>query len=363
MITNPAFGVCPERASGSLQNEIDQRNMKELIILSSFNQPFIPKIKKIHVDKYSAKIYMKQNNCGDTLHSFVEEYVSNYSTSKKLKFLSNFLCQMSCILQWLKLQGIAHMDIKPVNICIKKGNISLIDFGLASPVCENSPYYHGTMNYSDPSYLDSTKQVSFEYDMFAVGLICFYILNSKETKWKGWKDITQEELLKRVKFNEHKNKFSVGELDTLFSLINLDEKKRPTPEELYSSTLISDRYRNKYRLPTKSESLFYLKPKNNISIELNIYINKITNSKGKYLYSYSKMIMETLLAHSLPIVSNKELKYYCLGSIYIADMLLEGIIDLSEHISTEKLVRCVMDILIALNFKVFPDVSIYSPKA
>jgi serine/threonine-protein kinase len=76
-------------------------------------------------------------------------------------------------------QGVLHRDLKPANIMIdNRGQVLIMDFGLAAAVSGGSNVRCGTPAYMSPEQL-AGREVSIQSDIYALGLVLFEMFTGK----------------------------------------------------------------------------------------------------------------------------------------------------------------------------------------
>lgn len=245
-------------------------NISEIVFLMSNRVPFIPEIFDVNIEN-EKKVSLVEEYCGKDLFDLGEIL----SEEIKYKMAPSILLQMSRILMWMKRRQIAHMDIKPENLCLtKEGNLFLIDWGFVSKVYGNSPKYFGTEKYSDPTYLNSEKRVSCEYDVIGMGLSFYDFLSQSipsKSKWKHVASLPQSKqqdyamnLLKEMKTIEKNFRRYLGyrigrEMSKLFrSMLIIDETKRIKSHVIYTNPIFRDLWK---RYPIASCEIIQLEYK------------------------------------------------------------------------------------------------------
>ena len=110
---------------------------------------------------------------------------------------NTILRDMSSALAYLKLEGIAHNDIKPANITysLQRGAV-LIDFGLATHIDEPMSR-GGTPWYMPPEFAYGTQSRNVSGDIWALGVTMLYVLHKiplPDMVGKGWliRDVMKE---------------------------------------------------------------------------------------------------------------------------------------------------------------------------
>jgi serine/threonine protein kinase len=90
--------------------------------------------------------------------------------------------QIGEALQYAHDQGITHRDIKPENIIYHQGQVTILDFGLASLTNaspEDLQKTAGTARYMAPEQLTDTASVDQRADIFSLGVLLYELLTHK----------------------------------------------------------------------------------------------------------------------------------------------------------------------------------------
>jgi serine/threonine protein kinase len=224
---------------------LHDKNLNEVAFLSTYrNVPFIPKFNSVKIK--DSKIEMLMEYCGINL----EKYAMSIPYIERIKMIPSLMSQFGKMLWWMSNQNIAHVDIKPTNICIdKNGNIKLIDWGFVTYLSKQyNRNIYGTNYFADPQTLVSGS-LTKNYDIYSVGMtLCWFLTKSYQyddfnntinsLKCKMLKEEIHYENINTflgdyVKESMYKN-IKKGDLyyELICRMINIDNKKRITPEEL-----------------------------------------------------------------------------------------------------------------------------------
>ncbi len=89
-------------------------------------------------------------------------------------------CRVCDILKYLHTRPVPviHGDIKPENIIVSDGGVSLIDFGCAFLQYTEGFKYAGTPQYAAPELLQG--EISTESDVYSFGRVLFYMLTGRQ---------------------------------------------------------------------------------------------------------------------------------------------------------------------------------------
>ena len=129
---------------------------------------------------------------GDTV-AFVMEYIEGDTLKDYLERkgkLSNedikaIFTQILTAVAYVHEQGLIHRDIKPSNFMISpKGQVKLLDFGIAKNTDKNSAEYTrtstsqqmGTPMYMSPEQVNETKSVTAQSDIYSLGVVLWQMV-------------------------------------------------------------------------------------------------------------------------------------------------------------------------------------------
>lgn len=378
-IGSGAYGVVYMIDDSTIEKRMDlfeegipsHRNLKEVMFLKSFEAPFIPKIQSVNIT--NQKIVIRENYCGITL----DKYTEQLSYVERIRKLPELMCQMGRILIWLKRHNIAHIDIKPSNLCIdKEGKLTLIDFGLVGPVCKNSSSYSGTLNLCDPFTVKYNKKISYEYDMMGMGLCLFYFLNKSYMEADQWTgiahlpyELAQDNANVILDLDYHKKNITkylghkIAEL--LEEMVRLDSDNRIKPFDLYGSIAFQNLW-EKYPLITEEKEEVRIpnikdKDANNLRILFDWFGEVLSATKSLHLLNYVTKLMILIISRkSLP---SKYIQLYGVCCLYIADILFDLDVFFPEvceklicnQYSSSIILSTVLNILAEFDWNIFPQ--------
>jgi len=294
--------------------------------------------------------------------------------------MARFLC-------WLKCHNVAHMDIKPANICIDTytGKLSFIDFGFIGPVCKYSAKYCGTYAFGLPNYLTGLKKIHYEYDMFSCGVSILSFILGKHIDYKKYTRCDEKDNIQRVNIKEFNHEltdilimpaisairtamrrefdiyidiiknmiyydkspaFLALQKDTIYpNVINFTKEDKITPEELYNSlpdNNVMNLLRAKYTIECKLSSLeklqfksFEIIPAQFDHPEIDEYYaniidyiyNACVSANYLYLFNYAfKLLQKFINMHSYKEYCNiiSHIKGYCIACVFIGNYIFSS---------------------------------------
>ena len=129
---------------------------------------------------------------GDTV-AFVMEYIEGDTLKDYLERkgklndeeIKTIFTQMLAAVAYVHEQGLIHRDIKPSNFMINpKGQVKLLDFGIAKNTDKNSAEYTrtstsqqmGTPMYMSPEQVNETKSVTAQSDIYSLGVVLWQMV-------------------------------------------------------------------------------------------------------------------------------------------------------------------------------------------
>jgi serine/threonine protein kinase len=166
---------------------------KEFINNENIRKRFIAEAKNMY--KMSHPNIIKVTDLideGDTV-AFVMEHVDGETLKEYLdrkgklrdEEIRHIFSQMLDAVGYVHEQGLVHRDIKPSNFMIdKEGVVKLLDFGIAKNTDASSAEYTqtgtgmqmGTPMYMSPEQVKNTKDVSFQSDIYSLGVVLWQMV-------------------------------------------------------------------------------------------------------------------------------------------------------------------------------------------
>ena len=151
--------------------------------------------------------------------------------------LINVLCQLIITFAELQKYGIAHRDIKPQNILIKKGRYKISDFGEAIILNNNGDLVQsltGTELYMSPILFFGMKQKSekikhnaYKSDVFSLGLCILLAGTLNYDSLVEIREITDMNKIKEIVMYYLSVRYSPLFISFIFKMLEINEENRP----------------------------------------------------------------------------------------------------------------------------------------
>ena len=181
----------------------------------------------------------------DTVYIIVEfcenkDLASFFGENKKRKNLKEievqyFILQIIHALKYLHKRRIVHRDLKPGNIFLNKNlEVKIGDFGLAKQFAymgEKIKHQGGTLQYMAPEVVENSES-SFEVDIWAIGVIMYYLIIGK-LPFRGSNQEETKEKIKKVDYTYKKDAIiSEAAKDLISQILVKDPIKRPSLRQI-----------------------------------------------------------------------------------------------------------------------------------
>jgi serine/threonine protein kinase len=238
------------------------RSLRELDIMSRLSHPYLMNAKTI-VASINGTNNEETQKMG-ILMDLAERDLHTAMYDKSLSFKERLIImkQVTLGLQFLHQENYLHLDIKPLNILLFKGNIGkLSDFGLALRTedgkYKNYPLEIVTVSHRSYNILKGDRHYTAADDIWALGMTLFEVLSGGYSLFSELSDENYisknvlriiEEKLAPSNIDRTLNRyFSHFQKKTRFIIISLikrmlsfDVKLRPTTNEILSSPLFAN---------------------------------------------------------------------------------------------------------------------------
>ena len=276
-----------------------------------------------HNNIVSYKDSIIDNNTVYIIVEFCEnkDLASFFGENKKRKNLKEievqyFILQIIHALKYLHKRRIVHRDLKPGNIFLNKNlEVKIGDFGLAKQFAymgEKIKHQGGTLQYMAPEVVENSES-SFEVDIWAIGVIMYYLILGK-LPFRGSNQEETKEKIKKVDYTYQKDAIiSEAAKDLISQILVKDPIKRPSLRQI----LMHDFFKLGRAIPKlipisfkdKEPSIEYIR-NFMVDADKNGIVNKeITTKDLKNLFPENK------------IVDNKEVNY----DIYLKNCIFKYI--------------------------------------
>ena len=195
-----------------------------------------------HNNIVSYKDSIIDNNTVYIIVEFCEnkDLASFFGENKKRKNLKEievqyFILQIIHALKYLHKRRIVHRDLKPGNIFLNKNlEVKIGDFGLAKQFAymgEKIKHQGGTLQYMAPEVVENSES-SFEVDIWAIGVIMYYLIIGK-LPFKGSNQEETKEKIKKVDYTYQKDAIiSEAAKDLISQILVKDPIKRPSLRQI-----------------------------------------------------------------------------------------------------------------------------------
>ena len=276
-----------------------------------------------HNNIVSYKDSIIDNNTVYIIVEFCEnkDLASFFGENKKRKNLKEievqyFILQIIHALKYLHKRRIVHRDLKPGNIFLNKNlEVKIGDFGLAKQFAymgEKIKHQGGTLQYMAPEVVENSES-SFEVDIWAIGVIMYYLILGK-LPFRGSNQEETKEKIKKVDYTYQKDAIiSEAAKDLISQILVKDPIKRPSLRQI----LMHDFFKLGRAIPKlipisfkdKEPSIEYIR---NFMVDADkngIVNKKITTTNLKIQFPENK------------IVDNKEVNY----DIYLKNCIFKYI--------------------------------------
>jgi serine/threonine protein kinase len=176
-LTNVAVKVLAKEFAHN--ENIRKRFLAEARNMFKMSHPNIIKVSDL-IEEGDTVAFVMEYIEGDTLKNYLERKGKLNDDEIKAIFT-----QMLAAVAYVHEQGLIHRDIKPSNFMISpKGQVKLLDFGIAKNTDSNSAEYTqtstsqqmGTPMYMSPEQVNETKSVTAQSDIYSLGVVLWQMV-------------------------------------------------------------------------------------------------------------------------------------------------------------------------------------------
>ena len=153
-----------------MSDVIRQQFMNEASLAGRLSHPHIASILEASIDENSGYIAVEYVPGGDLSRAVLPEGLLRQDEVFEIAF------KCCGALDYAYRQGIIHRDIKPANLMRAEGtSIKIVDFGAALLTSSLNTQLQdvGTPSYMSPEQVRGGEQLSFQSDMFALGVVLY----------------------------------------------------------------------------------------------------------------------------------------------------------------------------------------------
>jgi polo-like kinase 1 len=213
---------------------------------------------------------------------------------KRVKFSEEetirYLRQIIAGVAYLHDNRILHRDLKLENCLVDStGCLKIADFGLSAKLEHDDERRFtvcGTPNYMCPEMISGGKGVSYEVDVWAIGVIAFGMLTGKMPFQQADKKETYA-LIKKCaySFPEHP-RLSLPARQFITSILQIDPQKRPSARDLFEHPFIAERA-SVYRPPlVEVRNSSRVKPQPTLTSVPEFFVSRFCDHSEKYGLGY-----------------------------------------------------------------------------
>lgn len=160
--------------SNSQRRQKLEKLLAEAKIVSKLIHPNIVEVYDYFVEDSDGYIVMEWLE-GKTLREQKSE-INNWNIDQIIKIS----VQIAEALNYAHHQNIMHKDIKPENIMVNNGKVTILDFGVATFLEENDTYKsYGTAIYMAPEQINNEVLIDQKVDIFSLGVLIYEMLTGR----------------------------------------------------------------------------------------------------------------------------------------------------------------------------------------
>ena len=212
------------KSISKLRSTKDHKNA-EVEVLRKLDHPYLISLVENFEDKNY--FYLVTEHCkGQTLAQRLRSRVLLTENE-----VCTLLYQMLTAVSYLHNQNIVHRDLKPDNFVFDEDDLKLLDFGMSRMTKQKITRRAGTPYYMAPEVI--SKNYSFECDVWALGVIAYYLVSGKHPfSGKSMDDLFRSIETKKPLFNGKGWNLASNHLKDLVSkMLIKDPLKRISAQE------------------------------------------------------------------------------------------------------------------------------------
>lgn len=175
-------------------------------------------------------------------------------------------------LVYLHSKNIVHRDLKPENIFVDlQLQLKIGDFGFARTLLRESQlkYFCGTFIFTAPECFHELKFDPKKTDMWAAGLIFYFLL----TSYLPWKGTNEQEIANEIIECDFEYPFQITDQfsNLIQKFLSIDPNARPTADE--AKVLVEKLFFKRYPIEARPNSCSAFSPKSGVPSYLHLPSN------------------------------------------------------------------------------------------
>ena len=217
------------------KENFEERFEQETRILQQMRHPHIAQLHAVFEDNNFFYVLIELCPNGELFKYII---MNKYLSEKEAKF---YMKQIMDAMKYIHDSGVVHRDLKPENILLDEENrLKITDFGfsryiIGDPIVKTTC---GSPCYASPACIEGKPYNGFKNDIWSLGVILFAMVTGQ----LPWTKKNEAELFQQIS----KADFTIPtylskECSSLISsMMNIDENKRPTCDEILKDPWFKD---------------------------------------------------------------------------------------------------------------------------